>query len=84
MKLTIPAAVTRAAHQFGDMLAVAEPGGPRLTYVDLLRRVRTVARALIAEGLRPGDRVAIWAPNTHHWVLAALGASYAGTTVVPA
>jgi len=83
VKLTIPAAVTRAAHQFGDTLAIAEPDGPRLTYVDLHRRARTVARALIAEGMRPRDRVAIWAPNTHHWVLAALGASYAGATVVP-
>jgi acyl-CoA synthetase (AMP-forming)/AMP-acid ligase II len=83
VKQTIPAAVTRAAQQFGDALAIAEPDGPRLSYVDLHRRVRVVARALIAEGLHPGDRVAIWAPNTHHWVLAALGASYAGTTVVP-
>ncbi len=37
----------------------------------------------IAAGLRPGDRVAIWAPNTAHWVLAALGASYAGAALVP-
>ena len=83
MKLTIPAAVTRAAQEFGDTIAVAEPDGPRLTYVDLLARVRAVARALIAEGLPAGARVAIWSPNTFHWVLAALGASYAGAAVVP-
>jgi acyl-CoA synthetase (AMP-forming)/AMP-acid ligase II len=83
MKLTIPAAVAHAAREFGDTLALAEPDGPRLSYVDLHAGVRVVARALIAEGLRPGDRVAIWSPNTHHWVLAALGASYAGATVVP-
>jgi acyl-CoA synthetase (AMP-forming)/AMP-acid ligase II len=83
VKLTIPATVTRAARQFGDALALAEPDGPRLTYVDLYRRIRVVARALIAEGVRPDDRVAVWSPNTHHWVLAALGASCAGATVVP-
>ena len=31
------------------------------------------ARALIAAGIEPGDRVAIWAPNTTEWVVAALG-----------
>ena len=42
-----------------------------------------VAAALIAEGVAPADRVAIWAPNTYHWVLAALGALSAGATLVP-
>jgi acyl-CoA synthetase (AMP-forming)/AMP-acid ligase II len=31
----------------------------------------------------PGDRVAIWSPNTSHWALTALGALYAGATLVP-
>jgi acyl-CoA synthetase (AMP-forming)/AMP-acid ligase II len=80
---TIPAAVARAAREFGDAPALAEPGGPRFSYRDLHERVTTVARALIAEGVAPGDRVAIWSPNTHHWVLAALGALHAGATLVP-
>ena len=42
-----------------------------------------VAAALIAEGVAPADRVAIWAPNTYHWVLAALGVLSAGATLVP-
>ena len=42
-----------------------------------------MARALIANGIEPGDRVAIWSPNTHHWVLGGLGALYAGATLVP-
>ncbi len=72
-----------AARAFGDAPALVEPGGPRLSYRDLHERVRTVARALIAEDVGPGDTVAIWSPNTHHWVLAALGAHYAGATIVP-
>ena len=80
---TIPAAVERAAREFGDSPALAEPGGPRLSYHELHQRVTTVARALIAEGVAPGDRVAIWSPNTHHWVLGALGALHAGATLVP-
>jgi HIP---CoA ligase len=80
---TIPAAVTSAARAFGDAPALAEPGGPRLSYRQLHEQVAVVARALIAEGVAPGDAVAIWSPNTHHWVLGALGALYAGATLVP-
>src|SRR5260370_20710156 len=72
-----------AALVFGEAAAIAEPGGPVLTYRDLLDRSRTVARALIAAGIGPGDRIAIWCPNTHHWVLAALGTLYSGATLVP-
>ena len=42
-----------------------------------------VARFLIARDVAPGARVAVWAPNTHHWVAAALGIHYAGATLVP-
>jgi HIP---CoA ligase len=80
---TIPAAVASAAQEFGDAVALAQPGGPHLSYRQLHERVRVVARALIAEGVAPGDTVAIWSPNTHHWVLGALGALYAGATLVP-
>ena len=80
---TIPAAVRAAAETFGDRVAAAEPGGQILSYRNLHERVRDVARALIASGIEPGDRVAVWSPNTHHWVLAGLGALYAGATLVP-
>jgi HIP---CoA ligase len=83
VQLTIPGAVASAAREFADAPALVEPSGPRLTYRELHERVQAVARALIAEGVAPGDTVAIWSPNTHHWVLAALGALYAGTTLVP-
>ncbi len=83
MEFTIPTVVASAAREFGDATALAEPGGPRLSYRQLHERVAEVARALIAEGVAPGDRVAIWSPNTHHWVLGALGALYAGATLVP-
>ena len=83
MELTIPAALATAARRFGDAPALAEPGGLRLSYRDLHDRAAVVSRALIAEGVAPGDRVALWSPNTHHWVLAALGALGAGATLVP-
>ncbi|HUD38940.1 MAG TPA: AMP-binding protein, partial [Streptosporangiaceae bacterium] len=83
MASTVPAAVDAAAREFGEAVALAEPGGPSLTYAELRYRVRGVAGALIASGVRAGDRVAIWSPNTHHWVLGGLGALYAGASLVP-
>jgi HIP---CoA ligase len=62
---------------------LAEPDGLRLSYRELDERVTAMAAALIAQGVAPADRVAIWAPNTSQWVLAALGALSAGATLVP-
>jgi acyl-CoA synthetase (AMP-forming)/AMP-acid ligase II len=83
VELTIPAVLGRAAERFGDSLAVAEPGVTRLTYRELREQVAALASALASEGIEPGDRVAIWSPNTHHWVLAALAGQTAGATLVP-
>jgi acyl-CoA synthetase (AMP-forming)/AMP-acid ligase II len=83
VELTIPAAVAGAAREFGDAEALAEPDGARLSYRELHERVSEVARALIADGIAPGDRVAVWCPNTAAWVLAALGSLSAGATLVP-
>ncbi|MFE6924170.1 FadD3 family acyl-CoA ligase [Nocardia sp. NPDC057663] len=58
-------------------------GATRLTWSDLLDQVRIAARALIARDIDRGDRVAMWAPNTHHWVIAALAAHSVGAALVP-
>ena len=79
---TIPAAVDAAAARFGDAEAIVD-GDVRLTYRQLRDWVRRLAAAFVDGGVRPGDRVAICAPNTWHWVVAALGASYAGGVLVP-
>ena len=67
MELTVPAAVARAAREFGDAEAVADPlagpDGVRLSYRELDERVTAVTGALIDAGVGPGDRVALWAPN---------------------
>ena len=80
---TIPAALASAAREFGDAPALAEPGGPQLSYEQLQDRATAISKMLCADGVEPGDRVAIWSPNTHHWVLAAFGTLCAGATLVP-
>jgi HIP---CoA ligase len=79
---TIPAALLEAAERFGDAEAVVD-GQVRLTFHDLHERVMAVAYGLHASGITRGDRVAIFAPNTHYWVTSALGVLYAGATLVP-
>jgi acyl-CoA synthetase (AMP-forming)/AMP-acid ligase II len=80
---TVPATLARAAREFGDAPALAEPAGARLSHSELAERSLAVSRVLYGSGVRPGDRVAIWSPNTHHWVLGALGTLCAGATLVP-
>ncbi|MFZ2175647.1 MAG: 3-[(3aS,4S,7aS)-7a-methyl-1,5-dioxo-octahydro-1H-inden-4-yl]propanoyl:CoA ligase, partial [Rhodococcus sp. (in: high G+C Gram-positive bacteria)] len=79
---TTPAALTRAARDYGDLVAVSD-GDVRLTFTQLHDRVRDFAAALCARGVQSGDRVAVWAPNTFHWMIAALGLHYAGATLIP-
>jgi len=79
---TIPAVLRAAAAEVPDREAlVVVP--QRLTYADLLARVQTFSRAALASGLEPGDRVAIWGPNTVDWAVAALGLTGIGVVLVP-
>jgi acyl-CoA synthetase (AMP-forming)/AMP-acid ligase II len=79
---TIPAAVTASIAARGDLEAVVEPAR-RVTYRELGALVNTSQRAMLAAGVEPGDRVAIWAPNGLGWIVAALGAQSAGAAIVP-
>ena len=79
---TIPGVVARAAEQYASLEALVDER-ERLTFAQLAEQTETVARALIASGIQSGDRVAIWAPNTTEWVLAALGVYAAGAVIVP-
>ena len=81
---TIPALVRRAAATWPDAEALVDDGGAlRLTFAQLEAEMVASTRAAIAAGVGPGDRVAIWAPNVHEWIVAALGALGAGGVLVP-
>ena len=79
---TLPALVLEAAKRHGERIFI-EDGDTRIDYASLPARVFAVSRALIAHGIEPGDRVAIWAPNRAEWILAALGIHCAGAAMVP-
>ncbi|MFE6361061.1 FadD3 family acyl-CoA ligase [Streptomyces sp. NPDC057806] len=79
---SIPGLVRYAAERYADAEAVVE-GRTRISYADLGERVSRSTAACVAHGIRPGDRVAIWAPNSLDWIVAALGAVSAGAVLVP-
>ena len=54
-----------------------------LTWRELAQRAGGVARRLVAEGLEPGDRVAVLLPNGWRFAVALLGGLMAGATVSP-
>jgi acyl-CoA synthetase (AMP-forming)/AMP-acid ligase II len=79
---TIPEMVLSAADRFGDSEAVVD-GPLRLSFAEVAHRVRCAAGAFANLGVEKGDRVAIWAPNSAHWMIAAFGVLTAGGIVVP-
>ncbi|MEU0543730.1 FadD3 family acyl-CoA ligase [Nocardia sp. NPDC005978] len=79
---TTPLALHAAAQAYGSAPAVTD-GSVRLSWAQLLDSVRETARVLIAQGVERGDRIGIWAPNTHHWITAVLATHYVGAVIVP-
>jgi HIP---CoA ligase len=79
---SIPAMLDAAAARFGGKLALEE-GGNRFTFAALNEQARTFGAALVATGVEPGDRVAIWTCNSVEWVVAMLGTSLSGAVLVP-
>ncbi len=79
---TLPALVGAAAERYGDAPAYVE-GNARLSFAELRDRVAGVARTYVERGLRPGERVALWGPNSVDWAVAALAVTWAGGTLVP-
>ena len=79
---TIPQVVRRAAEQFGDREGIVD-GDVRLTFRELAGEIDRAARALIASGVEPGERVAIWAPNLLEWAVAAFAIHSVGAVVIP-
>ena len=81
-QLTTPAVLDRMARDFADHEALVTDER-RFTFAELRDEVRRAAAAVAGCGVQPGDRVALWSPNTWHWVVACLAVQYAGAVVVP-
>ena len=79
---TIPEMVLSAADRFGDAEAIVD-GPLRYTFREVVDRIRCAAGAFADLGVEKGDRVAVWAPNSAEWIIAAFGLLTAGGVLVP-
>ncbi len=80
---TAPAAFADAVRRFSSRTAVIGEDGETLSYSELDAKRVEAARALIALDVKPGDRVAIWAPNGVEWIVAGLAIHSVGAALVP-
>lgn len=79
---TIPGAARAAAERWPREPALIE-NDTYWTFEDLWDRARAAGSAFLASGVRKGDNVAIWAPNSKEWIVAVLGAHIAGACITP-
>jgi acyl-CoA synthetase (AMP-forming)/AMP-acid ligase II len=79
---TIPEMVLSAADRFGDAEAIVDDS-LRLSFTETVHRIRCAAGAFADLGIGRGDRVALWAPNSAEWIIAAFGLLTAGGVLVP-
>ncbi|MFC8867132.1 long-chain fatty acid--CoA ligase [Streptomyces sp. NPDC057148] len=80
--LSVAAILAENARRRPDKEALVE-GDLRLTFAEVWRRARAQAGALTGLGVRPGDRVALMAPNTADFPQAYYAIAAAGGVVVP-
>ena len=80
---TVDAVLKRALSTGADRTAVVVcQQSVRYTFRELDKTVESVARGFIACGLKPGERIGIWAPNCIEWVLTLFAAARAGLILV--
>ena len=81
-KQTLGSLPERAARRWGAREALCFKGR-RLTFADLTAGVDRAAKGLIALGIRPGDKVALWLLNRPEWIEAAFAVMKIGAVLVP-
>jgi HIP---CoA ligase len=74
--------VRASAARFARREAIVD-GDQRISYAELDAMLMRSARAVLGAGIGPGDRVAIWAPNSAEYIIAVLGVLSAGAWIVP-
>jgi fatty-acyl-CoA synthase len=80
---TIGENLRRTAQRFPERDAlVVRAQRYRATYRQLWDETTAVARAFLAMGIEPGQRVGIWAPNRFEWVITQYAAARAGAILV--
>jgi fatty-acyl-CoA synthase len=72
-----------AAEYPNNMALVHSDSNIRHTYNLFLSEISRAARGLIKIGIKKGDRVALWAPNSLEWIISQMALAKIGAIVVP-
>lgn len=79
--------VQRTADEVGDRPVMrthnGKDGYDEITYPELRDRINAIARWLVDQGIKSGDRVAVLGENSPSWAASYLGIQTAGAIVVP-
>ena len=79
---TLSELVDHARRLHGEVEGMVD-GDVRMTFAQLADAIDEQAAALVASGIRPGDAVALWAPNIWEWTVSAFATLRAGGILVP-
>jgi long-chain acyl-CoA synthetase len=82
MTSTIGEILPVAARRFGARTALIV-GDRTFSFDDLQGLSDRAAHGLVAAGVRPGDRVALYGPNCWEWLVAYYGIAKTGAVVIP-
>ena len=64
---TIPELIDASAQTYGPLQALVD-GEVNWSFLELREAIYQAAKALISSGIKSGDKIAIWAPNTWEWI----------------
>jgi long-chain acyl-CoA synthetase len=82
-KLTVKCLLERTFEQYGSLPSITFVGEQPIVYLQLKQQIQETAAALIARGVKKGDRVAIMGENCPNWVIAYLTITSMGAVAVP-
>ncbi|WP_339463077.1 AMP-binding protein [Pseudomonas sp. EA_105y_Pfl2_R69] len=83
LAMTIGAAFDQTVARFAEREAlVVRHQQLRYSWAQLAEQVERCARALLAIGMQPGERLGIWAPNCAEWCIAQFASAKAGVILV--
>lgn len=79
---TIVDLVTQCPDEYRHIPAIID-GPMKLHYGDMEAAIRPIVKALYALQIKPEEPVAIWAPNSYAWILAAIAVQWCGAILLP-
>jgi fatty-acyl-CoA synthase len=80
---TVTERLRKTVELFPDRDALVVPYQDyRVTYKVFWKQIEEVAKGLLAFGVKKGDRVGIWSPNRHEWVIVQFATARIGAILV--